>query len=380
MSHKLLSIALLSLVPFAVATEAQALSFSKAYVFGDSLSDPGNIFNVTQAVQPFTSLLGQDIPIVPPVPPYNTDGRFANGLVWVDFLAQELELDLIPSTELTPSPITLFPQPGINFNFDGATIDNSVNFAFGGAQTGFFGAGETGELIPGILTQVNVFAADLFQANKPADPDALYIIWGGANDYQIVLDANPQESVSNLTQAVEILYSVGARNFLVPKLPDLGTTPRALSPNPPIAASILTQRTEEHNRFLDAAFAKLNLLPDIEIVSLDVNVLFEPILANPTDFGFTGLVSESCLQGDPLTTGLADLSSCNNPNEKIFWDFIHPTTATHKIIADFVLETLESGFEPTSTVPEPRSLLPLRLIAMAWCWNLSRALTKKIWR
>ncbi len=70
MSHKLLSIALLSLVPFAVATQAQALSFSKAYVFGDSLSDPGNIFNVTQAVQPFTSLLGQDIPIVPPVPPY----------------------------------------------------------------------------------------------------------------------------------------------------------------------------------------------------------------------------------------------------------------------------------------------------------------------
>ncbi|MDJ0647257.1 MAG: SGNH/GDSL hydrolase family protein [Xenococcaceae cyanobacterium MO_188.B19] len=213
MKHKLLSVALFSLVPFVVCTEAEALGFSQAYVFGDSLSDPGNIFNVTQAVQPFTEVLGIDVPVIPPVPPYDKDGRFADGLVWVDFLAAKLELNLIPSTELTSSPITLFPEPGINFNFNGSTADNSVNFAFGGAQTGFSGAGEAGTLIPGILTQVNVFAADLFQANQPANQDALYIIWGGANDYQIVSDANPEESVKNLTQTVEILYSIGARNF-----------------------------------------------------------------------------------------------------------------------------------------------------------------------
>ncbi len=371
MNHKLLLTAVFSLVPLAIPTQVQALSFSQAYVFGDSLSDPGNIFNVTQALQPFTIPLGLDIPVIPPVPPYDTDGRFADGLVWTDFLAQELELDLIPSTELASSPITLLPEPGINFNFAGATAVNSVNFAFGGAQTGFFGAGELGSGIPGILTQTNVFVADLIQAGLPADEDGLYIIWGGANDYQIVADANPEESVNNITQAVESLYSAGARNFLVPNLPDIGKTPRALSPNPPIAADILTARTQQHNQLLDAAFTQLNLLPDIELVSLDTNALFESILTSPDDFGFTDVPPESCLQGDPFTVGVVDLSPCNNPDETIFWDFIHPTTATHEILAEFALETLESRFEPASSVPEPTPYLPLGLMAMAWGWSLT---------
>lgn len=157
MNYKLLSTLGFSLISLLVSIPVQALSFSKAYVFGDSLSDPGNIFNVTQAVQPFSEVLGIDIPVTPPVPPYDSDGRFADGLVWVDFLARELELDLIPSTELTPNPINLTPVPGINFDFDGATAFNSVNFAYGGAQTGLFGAGEVGTLIPGILTQINSF-------------------------------------------------------------------------------------------------------------------------------------------------------------------------------------------------------------------------------
>ena len=373
MNHKLTLV--LSLASVIVTTPVQALNFSKAYVFGDSLSDPGNVFNVTEAVQPFNELLGLDIPIVPPVPPYDSDGRFADGLVWVDFLAQELELNLIPSTELPPSPITLTP-PGINFDFGGATAFNSVNFAYGGAQTGAFGAGGVGTLIPGILTQVNTFIADLARVSQPADRDALYTIWGGANDYQIVSDANPEQSVENITQAVETLYNVGARNFLVPNLPDLGGTPRALLPNPPIAADVLTQRTNQHNDFLENAFVDLSSLGDIELVSLDTNALFQSILANPGDFGFTSLPPDSCLQGDPLTVGIADLTPCDNPSEYISWDFIHPTTATHRILADFALGTLESEFESTS-VPETTPYLPLGLMGLGLCLSSRTKLNSK---
>ncbi|MGK7951609.1 MAG: SGNH/GDSL hydrolase family protein [Xenococcaceae cyanobacterium] len=373
MNYKLLSTLGFSLISLLVSIPVQALSFSKAYVFGDSLSDPGNIFNVTQAVQPFTEVLGIDIPVTPPVPPYDPEGRFADGLVWVDFLARELELDLIPSTELTPNPINLTPVPGINFDFDGATAFNSVNFAYGGAQTGLFGAGDLGTLIPGILTQINSFTTDITQANRSADEDALYIIWGGANDYQIVPDANPEQTVDNLTQAVETLYSIGARNFLVPNLPDLGGTPRALLPNPPIAADILTQRTNQHNQLLEAAFVDLSFLTDINLVSLDTNTLFESILASPEDFGFTSLPPNSCLQGDPLTVGIADLTPCNNPEEQIFWDLIHPTTASHEILADFAIETLQSELEPIQSTPEPTPYLPLGLLALGWYLKKIRA-------
>ena len=370
MNHKLLLTVLFSLAPLTISTKVQALSlsnrYSNLYVFGDSLSDPGNIFNVTEAVQPFRDSLGLDIPVTPPVPPYDSDGRFADSLVWVDFLAQELDLDLIPSTELTPSPITLTPEPGIDFNYNGATTSNSVNFSYGGAQTGLFGAGGVGTLIPGVLTQVNTFVADLNQANQLADDDALAIIWGGANDYQIVADANPEESVQNITQAVETLYNVGVRNFLVPNLPDLGNTPRALLPNPPIASDVLTQRTNQHNEFLEDALADLSLLADIELISLDPNTLFESILTNPGDFGFTSLPPNSCLQGDPLTTGIADQIPCNNPDEQILWDFIHPSTATHKILADFTVDTIKSQVEPTS-VPEPTPYLPWGFLGIGFC-------------
>ncbi|MEQ8957060.1 MAG: hypothetical protein RLP02_03915, partial [Coleofasciculus sp. C2-GNP5-27] len=62
---------------FMLPTEALAATFSKMYVFGDSLSDPGNIFNATTAANnlpPEQIPPGTEIPPVePPVPPYDED-------------------------------------------------------------------------------------------------------------------------------------------------------------------------------------------------------------------------------------------------------------------------------------------------------------------
>lgn len=126
---------------------AQSSAQERLYVFGDSLSDTGNIFNVTGAAQPFTDALGLDLPVIPPVPPYAEGGRFSNGSVWVDFLSQDLGIELVPATELSDSPITLIP-PGINTDFNGQVATNSVNFAFGGAQTDSFDSSDFGLLIP----------------------------------------------------------------------------------------------------------------------------------------------------------------------------------------------------------------------------------------
>ncbi|MDJ0649621.1 MAG: PEP-CTERM sorting domain-containing protein, partial [Xenococcaceae cyanobacterium MO_188.B19] len=56
--------------------------------------------------------------------------------------------------------------------------------------------------------------------------------------------------------------------------------------------------------------------------------------------------------------------------ERFFWDSIHPSTATHKLIGNFALNALESHFQTTSSVPEPKSLLALGLIVIASCWSL----------
>ncbi|HBE21059.1 MAG TPA: phospholipase [Cyanobacteria bacterium UBA11149] len=346
---------------------AEAITFDRMYVFGDSLSDPGNIYNATKAANAIPPELLPPGTVIPPiqplVPPYDSGGRFSNGLNWADYLAQDLGIDLKASTTLsvlspqnpTPSPITfLNGQPVVSPFFNGATATNSVNFAFGAAQTGQFGAGEFGQAVPGVLTQVGFFANDLAAIGQKADEDALYVVFAGPNDYQTVPDSNPVESVGNLATAIQSLYALGARNFLVPNLPDLGKTPRALSPNPPVASDILTAKTVAHNTLLDNAIDSLEgAIPDINIIGLDVFSELNKLRANPGQFGFTN-VTDSCLNETTFTI-------CNEPDNYLFWDGIHPTTEGHKQLAQAAWQALSP--EPKS-VPEPTSPIALGLLGL----------------
>jgi len=358
---------------FMLPTETLAVTFSKMYVFGDSLSDPGNIFNATTAANSIPTTIDLP-PVEPSVPPYDEDGRFSNGLVWSDYLAQDLGIDLIPSTELSvllpgsniPSPIAFTDdgQPQVSPYFNGATATNSVNFAFGAAQTGTQGVGEFGELIPGMLDQVEWFEDDLAVAGQQADQDALYVVWGGPNDYQLVPNPNPMETVGNLAEAVQTLYDLGARNFLVPNLPDLGKTPRALSMGDQISMA-LTSLTQTHNSLLDVSLANLSQLEDINIVQPDAFSLLNQTIANPEELGLTN-VTDSCIEPiseDGKLNATNGFVECENPDQYLFWDGIHPTTVAHAQLAEDALEALESEHQ---SVPEPGSSAALGLLGLGW--------------
>ncbi|AOY78861.1 SGNH/GDSL hydrolase family protein [Moorena producens JHB] len=87
--------------------------FTNLYVFGDALSDSGNVFNISKA----GNQVNPTIPITPQSPPY-FQGRFSNGPIWVDFLADALDIEVKPSTDLSVvlpdspilSPITITPD------------------------------------------------------------------------------------------------------------------------------------------------------------------------------------------------------------------------------------------------------------------------------
>ncbi len=112
-----------------LAGRATAEDPTGVFVFGDSLSDPGNLFAIT----------GGTIPLSPPF----FAGRFSNGPVWAELFPAEIGLAFNPLT----------------------------NFAFGGA--------ETGSAAPiDVLNQVG----GLLMSGAPVDPGALHIVWAGAND------------------------------------------------------------------------------------------------------------------------------------------------------------------------------------------------------
>lgn len=187
----------LSLVPVLAA----AGPFREVVVFGDSLSDTGNVWAATQAV------LAEAIPVSPPY----FQGRFSNGPVWVERLAEQLGLPLRP-----------FLQGG-------------TNFAFGGAAIGFdrpdLFENDVRVLIPSLRTQVISFLVQhLFDK---ADPAALYMLWGGANDLRDALVTAPdpfveaRQAVEDLVAAIVDLAEARAVSFLVLNMPNLAWTPES---------------------------------------------------------------------------------------------------------------------------------------------------------
>ncbi len=78
----------------------------------------------------------------------------------------------------------------------------------------------------------------------------------------------------------------------------------------------------------------MSALPGIRFISFDGNALFAAIVASPAAYGITN-ATEPC-----LTFGVIGHAICSNPNEYLFWDGLHPTTAGHQRIASTALQLL----------------------------------------
>lgn len=300
----------------ALSAVSGPVNFDAMYVFGDSISDNGNDFQLFSDTFPF------------PDPANYFNGRFSNGQVWVEYLAEDLGLNLQAS------------EGGFNL-----ANGESVNFAYGGATTGTgafqlipgFGPG-----IPNMLSQLDQYQAAL--DGNTANPNALNIIYGGHNDYNPAIGAitYPSIPIENIETMVTTLYNSGARNFLLPTL---------LS---------FSNFSDEHNLLLAKLILDLSQsLADVVIYSQDINSLEQSIVADPGSFGFTSeLGPVSACQIPPFTCTVNSFET-----QAINWDLIHPSTAFHELIANQTLENL--------SVPEPGSLT-LMLAALLGLWVFNR--------
>ena len=302
MHTKTLAIALLALPSVAVA-------FDGLVVFGDSLSDVGNVEQRTGA-----------IPLVPTTPgPFYFDGRFTNGPNYVDGLAAGLGLG------------------PVSHSLAGGDV-----WAYGGALAS--GSGFPASLVvDDVDDQVDDFL------DGTIDPESLYVVFAGGNDVAgSTTTAEVAASAQSLAADIGRLYDAGARSFLSPNLPDIGLTPR-FSDNG-VVKSLLTV---DFNNALDAALDDLEVSrPGIELFRLDVFGLFNDVIDNPQSFGLTNATDPAAPGLDPGDQTYDTSLIASDVDSYLFWDDFHPTQAGHALLAEAAL----------AVIPEPGVLSALAIV------------------
>lgn len=281
----------------ACAGTVQAQEFSGFYVFGDSLSDSGNIAQAQN------------------LPPGN-------------------------SFTTNPDPVAAeiiaayFGQSGLN------SLSGGPNFAWGGACVN--PVGPCLNPVPRISDQVSQYLA---LTGGAADPNALYSIWGGANDIFATLTLDPANAQANTVaaatayvQQIGRLQAAGANYIIVYNLPNLGATPQfAATPN----AGSVSQVTVVYNTALNAGLEQLG----DGIIPINTFGLIGEIIADPSRYGFTNVTGTACsppssIACGPAGSGLPAGYAPGTNETYLFADGVHPTGAAHAMLANVVLSTI----------------------------------------
>lgn len=334
--------------------------FSKITIFGDSLSDNGNLYYY---------LLG----FLPKSPPYY-QGRFSNGPAWSEFVDQYY----------------------LNKN-----SVQTVNYAVGGQTTILHNP------LDGFLPYTLTMSLDsyLLRTAFQDRSQTLFIVWIGANDYLPgvkKLDELSSNVVGTIKTTIESLIYYGGKNFLVLNLPDLAKTPYARSST---YEADLKAATTVHNLKLDGAVADIqnnykgvkielfnsnSLLTDfidhIDTYNQKYNTHINNTTASCWKGGYTFAarknISEAAIaqqieqsqQSKSFTRGdnkridstavahyiatspsllesynvgegkKAGLERCSDPDDYLFWDGIHPTAVMHMMISKNVIEFIDKNY------------------------------------
>jgi phospholipase/lecithinase/hemolysin len=298
------------------APASWAKNYSSLYVFGDSLVDAGNAYLGTAGVQ---------------ANPNNGYfmGRFSNGPNFADDLSEAL----------LGQPLTV------------PALEGGTNIAVGGttAQSMF-----PGDL--SFLEQAAIFPQFTGSATIPST--ALTLVTFGGNDVRdtdtIPGQVSFQQASTDFTDALDLLYADGARNFVITGVPDIGLLPDSIikTGDKQAQLALLTQRSQQLSQLFEADTTALNALPGVSATFFDLFDFEHDLIADPTAYGLPADLNTTT-PCQVLGGGFPQLSNCTN---SLYFDDIHPTSQVHQAIANAILAQLN-----TAAVPEPAAWMTMVL-------------------
>ncbi|MCW0349391.1 autotransporter outer membrane beta-barrel domain-containing protein [Pantoea ananatis] len=344
----------------ALTTPLPAMAWDSLTVFGDSLSDTGNVGRFT----------------------YNS----ATNPLYDEILARQAGLTLQPSS-----------QGGSNYAAGGAVAVPAINSQFN--------------------TQDQV-ARYLASTNGRADPNGLYIHWIGGNDLAAAVALPPlattliDNSAGAAVSQVKALLNAGAGTVIVPTVPNVGATPAlieailqpfsaaavsaafqsldaAATPNSaarqqaiqaafnqaagqlsgvPAVRDLLAQQLFAAWQQLSAQAATLtarynqleeNALANTQgnIVRVDINGLFSEVIDNPAVYGLSNTAGMACPPGTSSVDCTSSTAGFSSQQNYLFADRLHPSPAVHAIIADYIQSILDAPAQVAVLTQAPLAML-----------------------
>ncbi|WP_281706549.1 SGNH/GDSL hydrolase family protein [Aeromonas taiwanensis] len=319
-----------------VALTAQATEtrppFSRIVMFGDSLSDTGKMYGKMRGYLPSS-------------PPYY-QGRFSNGPVWLEQLAQQFPGLIIANEAEGGATAVAYNKISWNPKYQ---VINNLDYE---------------------VTQ--------FLEKGSFKPDDLVILWVGANDYlaygwNTELDARRVRDA--ISDAANRMVMHGAKQILLFNLPDLGQNPSARSQQVVEAASHVSSY---HNQLL-LNLAR-QLAPTGMVKLFEIDKQFAEMLREPQNFGLSD-TENACYGGGYVWKPFSSRSTTDsqlapfNPQErlaiagnpllaqavatplarrnaatldcegKMFWDQVHPTTVVHAALSERAGAFIEKEYE-----------------------------------
>ncbi len=296
---------------FSVLSSAAPLN--KIVVFGDSLSDNGNLYEYMKGELPLS-------------PPYYK-GRFTNGPVWIELLINQY-----------------YPKDG---------QAHLLDYAFGGAGVSERNDDENDDEDDVLFTLNREIDSYLLSHHDKADDSSLYVVWMGSNNY-LAVPEDVDKAVSMVTLGIkhelQRLVKKGAKHIMVVNVPDLGRTPAAKDFD---SVDLLTALTTKHNAVLKDIVSELEQNdPSVHWFYFNVNDIIEELLNFPERNGLTNIVDtcyeemvntpseRSILKMVSSVKSRANVDACSG---YLFFDPIHPSEVAHVLMADRTKKMLDEG-------------------------------------
>jgi len=293
--HAFCILAVFCLLPAAAPADT---NYDRLVVFGDSLSDPGNAYDLTgmSLVPPYTDLI--------PEHPYARGGHhLSNGSTWIEQLATKMKL--------VQSVGPALRVPGVFSNY---AIDRTRACAQSPSPSYI-----------DLTGQVGMFLDDF---GGVAPSESLYVVFVGGNDVRDALTSQDLSliecALSSISSNLLALIDAGARTFLVANVPNLGQVP-AVALLGEEAQAGATYVSSIFNQNLEEILSGIKYLygGQVNFYRLDTFDLITEASSNHPDLN----VTEPCIDVFAGTV-------CAPTSDYLFWDGIHPTVTGHALIAE----------------------------------------------